>query len=462
MNFDNSNINIRELILKILIRVEKENAYLNIVTQKYLNKYNIKNNKDKALIQEICYGVTRFRKKIDWIIDQFLDKKNKKLPLILRNILRIGVYQILYLDRIPDYAICNESVKMTKNSQYSEKAKLVNALLRNIIRRMDSIEYPEISKDPVKYISVFYSFPEWFIKRWIERFGLDLCIELCKASNMIPSLTLRINTLKVDMLEFKKNLSELRIDYKEGNILSDEAVIVRNFFNIVDSKIFSDGLFSIQDESSMLSSRLLNPLPGELIIDMCSGPGGKTTHMAQLMDNYGEIVAFEKNKKRLEMVKGECSRMGIDIVRPILQDATQPCRSFFEKADKILADVPCSGTGVIRKKPDLKWKKMSELEFNQLNLLQGSILNTASYYLKPGGELLYSTCSLEKEENDDIVSKFLKKRSEFQVEDTDYFVRENNIFKFNTEIKQAIQLLPGYSGKDVDGFYMVKIKKSGK
>jgi 16S rRNA (cytosine967-C5)-methyltransferase len=200
-------------------------------------------------------------------------------------------------------------------------------------------------------------------------------------------------------------------------------------------------------------------LPGDLIIDMCSGPGGKTTHLAQLMKNQGQIIAFEKNKTRLEMVQDESRRLGINIIKCLLKDSTLFCGDFFEKADKILVDAPCSGTGVIRKKPDLKWKNINNRQLQKTTELQEKILNVAARYLKPGGELVYSTCSMEKEENDSLIKKFLNKHKEFAIQDTSSFVKEYGVIKYNTEIEQSIQLLPGFSGENVDGFYMVKLKK---
>ncbi len=450
--------NTRKLILEILIRVERENAYLNILIPQYFNKYTLK-NEDKALIQEISYGVTRFRKRLDWLIDQFLDNRSKKLSLTIRNVLRMGVYQLFFLDRIPHYAICNESVQLVKKEGYPGKSRLVNALLRNVIRESDKVWWPDIHRDPIKYISVFYSFPEWMVKRWIDRFGLDLCLRFCQASNQRPNLTLRVNSLKTSMIEFKERLIELGISFEDGKYLPNESLIIKEFFNVGHSPLFLDGLFSIQDESSMLAARLLNPLAGETIIDMCSGPGGKTTHLAQLMNNRGKIIAFEKNKKRLGMVGEECNRLGVENVNLILHDSSKFNRKYSDIADKILVDVPCSGTGVFRKKPDLKWKNINKNQLQKINNIQEKILEIASSYLKPGGEMLYSTCSVEKEENDGIIKKFIQKNTGFDIQDTSHFVQRNNIITFKTEILPAIQLLPGHSGSDIDGFYMVKIKK---
>lgn len=452
------NINIRELVLEILIRVERQESYLNILMPYYFNQYML-NKKDKALIQEISYGVTRYRKKLDWVIDQFLEKQDKKLSITIRNILRIGVYQIIHLSKIPDYAICNESVELVKRSHEFKKSKLVNAVLRNIIRSPNDIVWPDIDRDPNKYISVFYSYPEFLVNKWVKRFGKEICVKICQAGNEIPAITIRINPLKINIEDLKLKLKELKIEFKDSQYLNREALIVNGFPDIGSSQLWIDGFFSVQDESSMLAAKLLNPSPGETVIDTCSGPGGKTTHLAQMMCNQGDIIAFEKHKRRLNMVIDECTRLGVKIVHPVLHDSSQLSQEYINKADKIIVDVPCSGTGVIRKKPDLKWRRMDNKWFKKINQDQKTILQVASRYLKTGGEIVYSTCSLEKEENDEIIKSFLKINNEFVIQDTHDFIRNHHILQYNTEIEQAIQLIPGYSGNEIDGFYMVKMQK---
>lgn len=455
------NPNIRALILEILNRVEREHAYLNVLLLDYFKQYHLK-NEDKGLIQELTYGVTRLRKKLDWIIGQFLEDKNRKIPQTVQNILRMGIYQSLYLDKIPDYAVVNESVELGKDSPYSGYSKLINALLRNVIRQRENIRWPVMEKNPVKAISVFYSYPEWLVQRWIHRYGIDLCIRICQAGNARPSLTLRVNSLKTSMAELKKSLSELEVPFKEGQYVPEEALIAKEFTDFSHSSVFLKGWFSIQDESSILASVFLNPSADETIIDMCCGPGGKTMHMAQLMKNQGKIIAFDKNSKKLEMVREEGKRLGIGIVVTVQDDSSRFRSEYEEKADKILIDAPCSGTGVIRKKPDLKWKNFSKIQLEQLNRLQEAIVSVSARYLKPGGEMLYSTCSLEKEENDDVIRRFLAKNTCFCTQESSSLVRGRGIIRIDTDISESIQLLPGYSGEDVDGFYMVKMKKIGR
>ena len=453
------NITSRKLILKILNRLEKQNSYLNILLPSFFLKYK-PIDQDKALMQEISYGVTRFKKRLDWIISQFLTNKKITLPLNIQNILRMGIYQILYLEKVPDYAIVNESVELAKQSSFKGYSGLVNAILRNVIRKSTNINWPDIKSDPINYISVFYSFPEWLVRRWINRFGLDMCLKICQANNIKPSLTLRINSLKISMQQFRERLSELKITFQESVYLPATAIIIKDFYEVGKIPIFKEGLFTIQDESSMLASEFLAPVAGETIIDMCSGPGGKTTHMAQLMQNKGKIMALEINQNRLEMVVAEVRRLGIEIVSPVLIDSRKLNSAYLGKADKILVDAPCSGTGVIRKKPDIKWKQWDISHLNGLNQIQENLLDVAAQYLKPGGELLYTTCSIEKEENEDIILKFIKKYTNFTIQESSQFVEKNGIVNYITNIKEAIQLIPGYSGNNIDGFYIIKMRKN--
>ena len=448
----------RKIILEVLDRVENQNSYLNILLPSFFKKYK-PGDLDKSLIQEISYGVIRFRKRLDWIIYQFLFSKKKKLPLTIQNILRMGFYQVLYLEKIPDYAIVNESVELAKQSPYPAYSSMVYAVLRNAIRQSVTINWPDTEKEPVKYVSVYYSFPEWLVERWINRFSLEMCVRICEASNTRPDLTLRINSLKTNMPQFQKELYQLKIPFQKSQHLPDTAVTIEGYSNITQTPLFQKGLFSIQDESSILATEFLGPIPGDTIIDMCSGPGGKTTHISQILQNKGKVIAFEINQRRLKMVMEESRRLGIENIFPVLMDSRNLNKEYLGKADRILVDAPCSGTGVIRKKPDLKWKKWSTEHFNELNQIQKELLDIAALYLKPGAELLYSTCSMEKEENDDVIVKFIKKHPNFTIQDSSSFIHKKGIVRFKTKIKEAIQLIPGYSGPNIDGFYMVKLKK---
>lgn len=448
---------IREIALNILVKIHRKKNHINIILNEILEKEKI-NIRDAALINEITYGVVRNRNKLDWIISQFSKKDFDRTPVWIKNILRMAVYQLLFLERIPDYAVCNESVQLAKKYGNSKLAKFVNGILRNINQNKDSIYWPDKDKEPALYISIVYSHPYWIIERWLERFGFENTIKICEANNKIPPLVIRTNTLKMCRSDLKKALEEKNISVKEG-IFAPEALYIKGLPNITKFPAYQEGLFQIQDEASMLVSCLVNPLPEELVIDVCSAPGGKTTHLAQLMNNQGTILALDVNQERLSMVEENCQRLGIDIVKTLQNDATKLNLDFLGKADKVLADVPCSGLGVLRRKPDLKWQPFNTDRFRKLSRLQLQMLSTASKYVKIGGKLIYSTCSTEPEENEEIVQKFLAKNPNFELEDLTDFIKERGLKVYKSDQNKYLQTYPGLSDPDLDGFFMAKMRR---
>jgi len=448
---------IREIALNILVKIHRKKNHINIILNEILEKEKI-NIRDAALINEITYGVVRNRNKLDWIISQFSKKDFDRTPVWIKNILRMAVYQLLFLERIPDYAVCNESVQLAKKYGNSKLAKFVNGILRNINQNKDSIYWPDKDKEPALYISIVYSHPYWIIERWLERFGFENTIKICEANNKIPPLAIRTNTLKIHRSDLKKALEEKNISVKEG-IFAPEALYIKGLPNITKFPAYQEGLFQIQDEASMLVSCLVNPLPEELVIDVCSAPGGKTTHLAQLMNNQGTILALDVNQERLSMVEENCQRLGIDIVKTLQNDATKLNLDFLGKADKVLADVPCSGLGVLRRKPDLKWQPFNTDRFRKLSRLQLQMLSTASKYVKIGGKLIYSTCSTEPEENEEIVQKFLGKNPNFELEDLTDFIEERGLKVYKSDHNKYLQIYPGLSDPDLDGFFMAKMRR---
>lgn len=450
---------IREIALNILVKIDHKKGYINIILNNFLEKNKV-SVRDAAFINEITYGVVRNRNRLDWVISQLSTKDLADTPIWIRNILRMGVYQLLFLDKVPDYAVCNESVQLAKKYGNPKVAKFVNSILRNIIRDRENICWPDKDKEPALYISVVYSHPYWIIERWLKRFGFKDTIEICKANNKIPSLVIRTNTLKISRSDLKKILEKENIPVKEG-IFTEEALYLKGLPNITKFPTYKEGLFQIQDEASILVSHLVAPLPGEFIIDVCSAPGGKTTHLAQLMNNNGTILAFDANKTRLSMVEDNCQRLGINIVKAQLNDVTKLNINYINKADKVLVDVPCSGLGVLRRKPDLKWQTFNLKRFQELSRLQGEILSTASNYVKVRGRLIYSTCSTEPEENEEIVCKFLDKNHNFELEDLSDFIKERRLKVYKSNQKKFFQIYPGLSDLDLDGFFMAKMIRKG-
>jgi 16S rRNA (cytosine967-C5)-methyltransferase len=455
---------IRETILTILVKIDSKQGFINILLNKLLDKNKI-STRDAAFINEITYGVVRNRNKLDWALSQFSTKPLSETPVLIRNILRMGVYQLLFLDKVPDYAVCNESVQLAKKYGNHGIAKFVNGVLRNILRNREDIRWPDKEKEMALHISTIYSHPLSIIERWLKRFGFADTVKICQANNKIPPLVIRTNTLKLSRSDLKGILEKKNILVKEG-LFTEEALYVKGISNITKFPAYREGLFQIQDEASILVSHLLDPSPGESVIDVCSAPGGKTTHLAQLMANKGSLLAMDSNELRLLTVKSNCRRLGIDIVKTQQNNGAILAEKYLKTADKLLIDVPCTGLGVLRRKPDLRWQYYDSKRFEKLSELQGKILDTASNYLKIDGRLVYSTCSTEPEENEEAVSRFLEKHPDFELEDLSKFIKERKLPVYESvqhKQNKFIQIYPGLSNLnlDLDGFFMAKMIRKG-
>ncbi len=380
----------------------------------------VADERDRALLREIVYGVTRYRDTLDWVLGHFLKQPSRLGPFTLNN-LRAAVYQIFFM-RVPDWAAVNEAVEAEKNrdSGAAGKPGLVNGVLRNIIRQRDHLGFPFKIKDPVSSITVNTSHPRWLVRRWVSRFGVDEASALAGANNAIAPLTIRVNTLKTTRDELIRRLSERGIaataaSYSpDGILLSD----VRSY----DAISFLRGFFIVQDEASQLVSFLLSPARGERVLDACAAPGGKTTHLAQIMGDSGEIVAVEADARRIPRLTDNITALGISSVRVVHADITETRDpgSF----DRILVDAPCSAFGVIRRNPDIKYRRQEE-DLKAFASKQSDILKAASRLLRPGGTMVYSVCSTEPEEGEEVVSGFLKTEREFRIIDTEALFLKN-------------------------------------
>ncbi len=401
---------VRGLAVKILNRVERTDAYLEKLLDNELKNAEL-NGPDKALLYEIVHGVTRWQGRLDWILNGFYKGQFSKAIPNLKNGLRVALYQILFLDRIPDHAAVNEAVEFVKKLQGQKPADLTNAILRNIIRSKNAIRYPEPNDDLLGYLSAYYSHPAWLVKRYLERFGREETEKLLNANNEKPYLTLRVNAIKTDIPGFKSLLEQVNLKYRPGKFL-EEFVQLQNLTNISAWEYYQKGYFNIQDESAGLAVRLLDVQPGMNVLDMCAAPGGKTAYLGSLMKNTGKITALDRYEGRLKLVRKNNERLGLTIVETIESDALE-----FESEpfDRVLADVPCSGTGTLSKKPDIKWKK-DIFDLRKMSEMQLKLIAKASTLVKPGGVLVYSTCSIEPEENYEIVKKFLETHPNFKFE----------------------------------------------
>ncbi len=401
---------VRGLAVKILNRVERTDSYLERLLDNEMRNSDL-TGPDKALLYEIVHGVVRWMGRLDWVLNGFYKGQFSKAIPNLKNGLRVALYQIMFLDRVPDFAVVNEAVEFVKKLQGQKPADLTNAILRNIIRSKNGIRYPDPAEDLPGYLTAYYSHPSWMVKRYLARFGREATEKLLSANNEKPFLTLKINALKTNPDDFKQLLNKVNLRFKPGSYLP-EFFKLQNLTNITAWEYYTEGFFNIQDESAGLACRLLDVRPGLRVLDMCAAPGGKTAYIAGLMHDEGEIIAIDRFEARLKIMEKNINRLKINSIKLIESDALEYTDSGF---DRILADVPCSGTGTLCKKPDIKWKK-DLLDIRRMTELQYKLLEKAASLVKPQGVVVYSTCSIEPEENWDIVSRFLTEHPEFRLE----------------------------------------------
>ena len=442
----------REVALKVLYDIEKNDAYVNLSLKKKLNK-TVLAKEDKALVTELVYGIIQHKTKIDYCIRLFSKIRLKKITTWIINILRLGVYQLLYLDRIPDSAACNESVKLAKKHGHAGSVKFVNGVLRSVARNKENITFPDEKKEPLLFLSTYYSHPGWLVQKWIEQYGYTFTKSLCEANNTPPPFTIRTNTLKTTPKKLMHILTEEGIYAAPTNNLS-EAILLKKTGNIETVTAYRQGLFQVQDESSMLVSRVVDAQPGECVMDVCSAPGGKATHLAQLMNNQGKIIAWDIHAHKIDLIKKNAQRLGINIIETHVQDAAIYQKQWRGKVDRVLVDAPCSGLGIIRRKPDIKWNKQQE-HLAEIIKIQIDILENVSKYVKVGGVLVYSTCTILSQENIEVVQAFLKKNPMFELEDISEFVAGWG--EKETVSKGYLQLLPHIDG--TDGFFISRMKR---
>lgn len=441
----------RETALKILYDINENNAYSNLSINKYLEGGTLR-ELDRAFVTDLVYGTVKWLLQIDYIIGKFSSVKIKKLSPWILNTLRLGIYQLLHTDKIPVSAACNTSVDLAKRYGHQASSRFVNAVLRSVAKNINNLPYPD-ETNIAEHLSIKYSHPKWMVEKWIFLFGVEFTESLLKSNNEVPDFTVRVNTLKTSRNELIESLHKEGIKTRKWKYV-EEAVILENPSSITRIQAFKDGLIQVQDESSMLAARVLEPKAEELIIDVCSAPGGKTTHMAQLMNNKGTIVARDVHPHKLKIIESTAARLGIDIIKTEIYDACQLDEKMLGKADKVLVDVPCSGLGIIRKKPDIKYSKnLSELD--EIVSLQRKILYNAAQYLKVGGCLVYSTCTIQPEENLENVKAFLAENTQFKMVGFEELLPKNLIVDSSKE--GYIQLYPNIN--QTDGFFISKITR---
>lgn len=395
--------NPRKLAVKALLKINTDSAYSNITLNSLFSESDA-SSMDKALATALVYGVLDRKITIDYVLSKFLKTPLKKVAPFTKVVLRTAVYQIMFMDKIPNSAAVDEAVKLVKTSKESRNSGFVNAVLRNILRTKNLLPQGDSLED----LSIIYSCPTAIIQSFINDYGIDNAKKLLEESLKAPDITVRVNTVKTNVEEFEKLIS---VDALKTDI--DGGLILKSGIDVGKNKLYNDGLFYVQDLASQKAVSVLNPTPNSRVLDMCAAPGGKSFTMALLMQNKGEIVSCDLYPKRVELIEKSVKRLGLDIINAKVCDATV-YNSDLGKFDYILCDAPCSGLGVIRRKPDIKYKEFSE--FDSLCEIQLKILENAVKYLKKGGKLLYSTCTLRKKENEDIVNAFLRENKDFKCE----------------------------------------------
>ena len=403
----------REIAVKILYNIEVNGAYINAELNEYIEKNKI-DGKDKSFLTALVQGVVKNKIKIDYILNQFSKLKPKKISPWVLAILRTGIFQIIFLDKVPDSAACNESTKLA--SKYSNRGSVgfVNGVLRNVSRNKDDIYYPERSKDIIEYFSVMYSFPRWMVKRLITQYGEENAEKFMDESNKFHNTNIRVNSLKTNFQSLMDSLKEKGIETEKSN-LADDMLSVSSSVNLTLTDEYKNGFFSIQNSSSKKAIDILSPKEGDILMDICAAPGGKSCAAAEKMNNNGKIYAFDIHEHKKALIDNSAKRLGIDIITTRIHDGTIPIPEFYESADKVILDAPCSGIGVIHKKPDIKWSRCEE-DIEKLAGIQQNLLNVASKYVKSGGVLLYSTCTVFEDENQKNIRNFISNNKNFVIE----------------------------------------------
>ena len=419
---------LRHIALDILCRVER-GAYLDHLLDAQRDKIR---DPDGDLLQHLVRGTLTYRARLDYILTPYLKKPLSRQHAKLRNLLRLGVYQLQYLDRVPPYAVVSEAVILARHILGEPVAKLVNAVLRGVSENRKPVVFPDFDRDPLEYLAITTSHPRWLVARWIKRYGVDETRALCEFDNVQPALTIRPNALRTtsDVL-----CEQLAIEGIEAELVAPDLLAVSHVGRLFQGRAYYDGLFSVQGAGAAMVVPLLDPQPGETILDLCSAPGGKATAMAERMKNRGFILATDLYPRRLEILKQNTHRLGVTCVYPLAADARYLAVS--RLFDRVLVDVPCSSLGILNHHPDLRWRKS---DIHGLARLQRALLDSAADYVCPGGVLVYSTCTLEPEENERVVEGFLSDYPGFRV------------------THPYLQLLPHQTGND--GVFAARLHKT--
>jgi len=403
---------IRHQAVDILSQISTSQSFAGELLDACLESNTLSGTPDGRLLTHLVYGVLRFQGHLDWIISKLYRGNFARMDEDIKNILRVGLYQIKFSDRLPAFAVVDEAVKSAKIIAPTQSG-LTNAILRNYLRHGDKISFPSWKTQPAEHIAALHSHPLWLVKTWIDIFGKEEALALCKANNEMPPMTIRINTLKTSPEELELKLKVEGFSYATTNLSPDGIVLTDSTQPIQKTDLFREGLLRIQDEGAQLVSYLINPKDNENILDVCAGTGGKTTHLAAIMKNDGHILATDRHPGKLTELTKEITRLGINNIQTQQVDLSIMLPiALKEKFDQVLVDAPCSGTGTLRRNPEIKWRTKA-LDLEGYAATQKTILQNAAPAVKKGGHLIYCTCSLMPAENEDVIRQFLVNNPQF-------------------------------------------------
>ena len=437
-------VNTRNIILDILIEINENQGFTHVVLAAALKKYQYLSQQDRAFISQVVRGCVERKITLDYIINCFSNTKTNKMKAVIRNAMRMGVYQLVFME-VEDYAACNETVKVIIKRGFNNLRGFVNAVLRKIAANKDKIEYPTLE--------VKYSTPEWIVTKWVSDFGKAKAEEMLAAQYAKRPLSIRCNTARITPDELKQRLESEGIKVVKSDILP-EAMSIMEYDYLDKIPEFSEGLFFVQDPSSMLVSHIAAPKKDNYVIDLCAAPGGKSMHMAELLKGTGHVEARDLSDYKVMLISDNIDRLELNNVEALVWDATVTDEDSIGKADIVIADLPCSGLGIFSKKPDIKYHATME-GIEELSKLQREILTASEGYVKPGGVLVYSTCTVTPEENMNNVKWFLE-NFPFETESIDEYIPEK--FRDEHTAKGSLLLLPN-STEGHDGFFITRFRR---
>lgn len=445
--------NARRLAYQVLLNLEKQASHPDRLLRAALQRHPELKDEDRALSTELVYGVLRWRGTLDWHINQLSSVKPERIAPEVRLLLRLALHQILHLDRIPDHAAVNEAVKVARASQPPHVAGFVNAVLREAIRREGRWAWPSLENAPDELLAVATSHPRWFVQRCLKEFGFEEARSLCQANNTIAPLVLRVNPRMMPAADVVRHLREAGIHAEPSPCLPDAVRLFGLRRDFAGLPGYREGWFQVQDEASQLVSLILDPQPGERILDLCAGFGGKTTHLGLLMDNTGEIVAVDQSSWKLQELRHNARRQGLSIITTVVGDARELSPTTLGSFDRVLVDAPCSGFGTLRRKPDIKWRRHPKGPY-RFSQLQRELLERASLLVKEGGMLVYSTCTVFAEENEMVAEDFPRCYQDWALEAVADFLPESC-----REMVQGNYFKSWPHRHQVDGFFAARWRR---